>query len=114
LVIATLAPSTPAILAACIVVCGLGFGLFQTPNNRNLFLGAPTHRSGAAGGLQGTARLTGQTAGAVLMTALFTVTSVEAAPRLGLGIGALLALTAGGVSTLRARRETLPATPSAP
>ncbi len=114
LVIATLAPSTPAILAACIVVCGLGFGLFQTPNNRNLFLGAPAHRSGAAGGLQGTARLTGQTAGAVLMTALFTVTSVEAAPRLGLGIGALLALTAGGVSTLRARRETLPAAPSAP
>ncbi len=84
------------------IVCGLGFGLFQTPNNRNMFLSAPPERSGAAGGTQGTARLTGQTAGAVLMTLLFTMTSINAAPRIGLGIGAALALAAGLVSTLRA------------
>jgi len=108
-VMALVAPSGPGIMVPCVMLCGLGFGLFQTPNNRNMFLGAPAARSGAAGGLQGTARLSGQTAGAVLMTALFTATSVAAAPRLGLGIGAALALTAGVVSTLRAGRKGLPA-----
>lgn len=82
--------------------CGLGFGLFQTPNNRNMFLAAPLERSAASGGLQGTARLTGQTAGAVLMTLLFTLAPFETAPRLGLAIGGALALLAGLVSLLRA------------
>lgn len=91
----------PRPLIAFAIVCGLGFGLFQTPNNRNLFLSAPPERSGAAGGLQGAARLTGQTAGAVLMTLLFTLTSMDAAPRIGLGIGAVLALAAGLVSVTR-------------
>lgn len=83
--------------------CGLGFGLFQTPNNRNMFLAAPLERSAASGGLQGTARLTGQTAGAVLMTLLFTLAPFGTAPRLGLGIGGALALLAGLVSLLRTR-----------
>ncbi len=83
--------------------CGMGFGLFQTPNNRNLFLSAPLERSAASGGLQGAARLTGQTAGAVLMTLLFTLTPGGAAPRLGLGIGAALALISGMVSLARIR-----------
>jgi MFS transporter, DHA2 family, multidrug resistance protein len=108
------APSRPQMLVPCIMLCGLGFGLFQAPNNRNLFLGAPPERSGAAGGLQGTARLTGQTAGAVLMTALFTATSVDLAPRLGLAIAGALALIAGVVSTLRAGRGHLSAAPSIP
>lgn len=83
------------------VVCGVGFGLFQVPNNRNMFLSAPAHRSGAAGGLQGTARLLGQTAGAVLMTVLFTMASMRSAPTIGFAIGAALALVAGLVSMLR-------------
>ncbi len=83
------------------MLCGLGFGLFQVPNNRNMFLSAPSERAGAAGGMQGTARLTGQTAGGVVMSLLFAVTSVESAPRVGLGIGAVLTLTAGLVSLLR-------------
>ncbi len=84
-------------------LCGLGFGLFQVPNNRNMFLSAPPERSGAAGGIQATARLAGQTAGGVVMSLLFTVATVESAPRLGLGIGAVLALAAGLVSLLRAK-----------
>jgi DHA2 family multidrug resistance protein-like MFS transporter len=66
-----------------------------------MFLSAPRQRSGAAGGMQGVARLTGQTAGAVLMTLLFSTTAVTAAPRIGLGVGAVLTLTAGLVSALR-------------
>lgn len=93
----------PLILAFCGAVCGFGFALFQTPNNRNMFLSAPQERSGAAGGMQATARLTGQTAGAVLMTLLFGTSSISLAVRLGLGIGAALALTGGLVSLSRAR-----------
>ncbi len=86
------------------MLCGLGFGLFQVPNNRNMLLSAPRDRSGAAGGMQGTARLTGQTAGAVTMSLLFALTSADAARRIGLTIGAALALGAGLVSMLRIRK----------
>lgn len=98
----------PAPLILWIAICGLGFGLFQTPNNRSMFLSAAPERSGAAGGMQGTARLTGQTLGGVLMTLLFTATSVSVAPRLGLGLGAALALAAGLVSALRSGAEARP------
>jgi len=91
----------PTFLLPLIALSGLGFGLFQTPNNRNMFLSAPPERSGAAGGLQGTARLTGQTAGAVLTTLLFMAVTMDVAPRIGLGAAALLVLTAGLVSMAR-------------
>lgn len=92
---------SPWLLVPFTMLCGLGFGLFNVANNRNMFLSTPSARSGAAGGMQGTARLFGQTAGAVIMTLLLTLTSADAAPRLGLGIGAVLTLVAGLVSTLR-------------
>jgi len=88
---------------------GLGFGFFQTPNNRNMLLSVPRARSGAAGGMQGMARLTGQTAGAVLMLVLFSVMPVESAPRIGLALSAVCALAGGLISLLRA---SAPATPS--
>lgn len=84
------------------MLCGLGFGLFNVPNNRAMFLSAPRERSGAAGGLQGAARLTGQTLGAVTMTLLFALVASSAAPRIGLVFGAALTLAAGLVSALRA------------
>ena len=62
------------------MLCGLGFGLFQVPNNRNMFLAAPSARSSAAGGLQATARLAGQTAGGVIMSLIFALAPVNAAP----------------------------------
>jgi DHA2 family multidrug resistance protein-like MFS transporter len=95
----------PLPLVACTVLCGLGFGLFNVPNNRILFLSAPSERSGAAGGAQGTARLLGQAAGALFMTLLFSHASTAAAPRIGLGLGAVLALLAGLVSALPSRGQ---------
>jgi MFS transporter, DHA2 family, multidrug resistance protein len=83
------------------VLSGLGFGFFQVPNNRNMLLAAPRERSGAAGGMQGTARQIGQTVGAVIMSMLFAIFSVASAPRAGLAIAAALALAGGLVSTLR-------------
>ena len=95
---------SPWPLVPFLMLCGLGFGVFQTPNNRNMLLSAPRERSGAAGGMQGTARLLGQTAGAVIMTVLFTLTSPVAAPQIGLAVAAVLALAAGLVSAMRISR----------
>ncbi|GKS76577.1 MFS transporter [Acidovorax sp. SUPP950] len=55
------------------LLCGAGFGLFQSPNNHTIVASAPLHRSGAASGMLGTARLTGQTLGAVLLAGIFAV-----------------------------------------
>ena len=52
-------------------LCGLGFGLYQTPNNIIMIQSTPLKRSGAAGGMQATARLVGQTLGATFVTIVF-------------------------------------------
>ncbi|MDX7952783.1 MFS transporter [Lichenihabitans sp. Uapishka_5] len=87
-------------LVAFNMLSGLGFGFFQTPNNRNMLLSAPKARAGAAGGLQATARLFGQTNGAVITALLFGAVGA-AAPRVALGVGAAFALAAGLISTMR-------------
>jgi DHA2 family multidrug resistance protein-like MFS transporter len=92
-------------LVAFLMLCGLGFGIFQTPNNRNMILSAPKERSGATGGMQGTARVLGETTGSVIMSLLFTLLSQSAAPRIGLAVGATLTLAAGLVSIARIGRN---------
>lgn len=94
----------PAAIMPIVMLCGLGFGLFQVTNNRNMFLSAPIERSGAAGGLQSLARLSGQTAGVVVMTLLFSRLALDTAPRVGLALGALLTLAAGLLSATRVVR----------
>ena len=93
--------SAPVLLFVLTALCGVGFVLFQVPNNRNMFLAAPQSRSGAAGAMQGTARLSGQTAGAVILTLLFTESAPTTAPQLALGVGAGLVLMSGIISLLR-------------
>jgi DHA2 family multidrug resistance protein-like MFS transporter len=93
----------PMPLVPFTMLCGLGFAFFNVANNRNMFLSAPHERSGTAGGMQGTARLFGQTVGAVIMTLLFTLTPTDVAPQIGLGIGAMLTLVAGLVIVLRVK-----------
>jgi DHA2 family multidrug resistance protein-like MFS transporter len=53
------------------MVCGLGFGFFSSPNNRAIVASAPRERSGGAGAIQSTARLLGQTIGAALVALIF-------------------------------------------
>lgn len=88
-------------IALCSLLCGVGFGLFNVSNNRSIFLSVPRERSAAAGSLQSTARLAGQTSGAIMMTWLFAAYPMRDAPRAGLAIAALLALAAGAISLLR-------------
>lgn len=84
-----------------LALAGVGFGLFQSPNNRNMFLSAPSERIGAAGGMQGTARVSGQTLGVMAMALLFSLTTMDGALQFGFGLAALVALTAGVVSLVR-------------
>lgn len=80
-------------------VCGLGFGFFQSPNNRAMLSAAPLGRSGAAGGMLATARLTGQTIGATIAAISFRF-AVYAEP-VALGIAALFAAGAAVASVSR-------------
>ncbi|MBC7477285.1 MAG: MFS transporter [Pseudorhodobacter sp.] len=100
-------PSGPGgtMVIAGTMVAGLGFGLFQTPNNRILLLSAPRARSGAAGAMQGTARLSGQTLGAIVMAILFAVLAPTLAPELALLVAAVFAGLAALISLGRARFE---------
>jgi MFS transporter, DHA2 family, multidrug resistance protein len=88
-------------------LCGLGFGFFQSPNNRAMLSSAPMTRSGAAGGMLATARLTGQTIGATVAAISFRFAS-QAEP-FALAVAALFAASAAGVSLWRLRHK-----PSAP
>ena len=81
-------------------MCGVGFGFFQSPNNRMMLTSAPRERAGAAGGMLGTARLTGQTIGAV-MTAIFLHTFGDAGEVIGLGVASGFAALAALVSLSR-------------
>jgi DHA2 family multidrug resistance protein-like MFS transporter len=84
-------------LGACAILCGVGFGLFQVPNNRTMFLSAPAGRSAAAGGMQATARLAGQTAGALLVGFVLSAAPAGTAPRLALAAAAFAALAAAWI-----------------
>lgn len=95
-------------LAIGAALSGLGFGLFQVPNNRTMFLTAPAERSAAAGGLQGSARLLGQTIGSLIAGLLFACASTIVAPRLGLALGSFFAVAAALVSAIEVRTASHP------
>ena len=61
----------PASLVWRLAICGLGFGFFQSPNNRVIIGSAPRERSGGAAGLQSTGRLVGQSLGAAFVAVAF-------------------------------------------
>ena len=86
-----------------LMLCGGGFGLFQSPNNHTIVTSAPLDRSGAASGMLGTARLTGQTTGAVLMAVIFSFTNAHdgRGPLIALTLAAILSALAGALSALR-------------
>ena len=113
LLLLALLPQAPDSLAIAwrLALCGLGFGLFQSPNNHTLLTTAPLHRSGAAGGMLGTARLTGQTLGAVSLVFVFSLAHGAAGrgPLFALGLASVFAALASTVSALRLRYQRRPA-----
>lgn len=91
-------------IAARMAVCGIGFGFFQTPNNRIIMMGAPRERSGAASGLMTIARTVGMTLGAALVALLFDVYG-DAGAHAAMVAATVLAAVGGGVSLLRVRAK---------
>ena len=105
-----------------IVICGLGFGFFQSPNNRAIIVSAPRERSGGAGAIQSTARLLGQTIGAALVALIFGLagpsggTSPAVAILLAAGFSAAAAIASVSrlLDIVRMPRAARPITPTSP
>jgi DHA2 family multidrug resistance protein-like MFS transporter len=101
LLLATLgAHPQPLQIAWRMALCGAGFGIFQSPNNRTILSSAPIERSGGASGMLGTARLTGQTLGAALVALIFGI-APDNGPTVALYVAAGFAVVGAVVSTLR-------------
>ncbi|WP_159998986.1 MFS transporter [Roseomonas sp. 18066] len=99
--LATLPAAPTAIdIAWRTALCGMGFGLFQSPNNRALLTAAPRERSGGASGMLSTARLLGQTTGATL-AALTLRLAGENGAAVALTVAACIAGTAAVISFTR-------------
>jgi DHA2 family multidrug resistance protein-like MFS transporter len=99
---ASLLPAHPSILDIVwrMALCGVGFGFFNTPNNRAILTSAPPARTGGASGMQATARLLGQTMGAALVALVFAAVP-EGGPTATLVIAACVAAVASLVSFSR-------------
>lgn len=86
------------------VLSGIGFGFFQTPNNRAMIASAPPDRAGAAGGMVSTARLLGQSLGAALLAICFSLSpDIATGAVRALGLGAAFTACGAVASVLRLR-----------
>ena len=87
--IATL-PADPSIFGIVwrMMICGAGFGFFQSPNLRAIMSSAPPERSGGASGIVATSRLVGQAIGAALVALCFGI-SMQHGPSLALALAAV-------------------------
>jgi DHA2 family multidrug resistance protein-like MFS transporter len=79
LLLATM-PADPSDLniAWRMALCGIGFGLYQTPNNATVMTAGPVSRSGAAGGMLAVARTLGWCLGSALVTLIFAMAPTDA------------------------------------
>ncbi len=93
-----------ACLIAAMTLAGIGFGFFQTPNNRVLIGSAPRHRAGALGGIQATTRVFGQTFGAAVVASAFSL-SAGWGPMMGLWVAITFATLAVTVNVVRYRQS---------
>jgi DHA2 family multidrug resistance protein-like MFS transporter len=73
------------------LIAGIGYGIFQSPNNRAIQGSAPRDRAAGAQGLQSTARLSGQTIGAAIVAFIF---GLAAGPHTSNGTDAASVMTA--------------------
>jgi DHA2 family multidrug resistance protein-like MFS transporter len=81
-------------------ICGIGFGLFQSPNMHAIMSAAPMSRSGGASGILAASRLVGQSLGAALVAYLMAVAVTNGAQR-ALLLASLIGVFAALVSSAR-------------
>ena len=99
LLTATLMGADPAPLdiAWRMLLCGIGYGLYQSPNNRSIQNSVARERSGAPQAIQSIARVAGQTTGAVLVAVVFAFD--ERTTALGNGISSTAVVTTMAIAT---------------
>lgn len=91
-------------IACRLAVCGIGYGLYQTPNNVIMVMATPVSRAGGAGGMQSTARLVGQTFGAIIVAFIFAMnTDILSGARRSLICATGIAVLAGSLSLVRSK-----------
>jgi DHA2 family multidrug resistance protein-like MFS transporter len=102
LALTALLPAAPTNfdIAWRIALCGIGFGFYQTPNNRIILSAGPRERSGVASGMMATSRIVGMTLGAAIAALLFDVGG-DRGTTFALTAGALFAATGIVLSCLR-------------
>jgi DHA2 family multidrug resistance protein-like MFS transporter len=89
-------------------LCGIGFGFFQSPNNRAMIGATPRERSGGASGAQATTRLLGQTTGTAVVALMFSLDQ-QGAARMALHVAAIVAGIGAAISLSRLRDRPIPA-----
>jgi DHA2 family multidrug resistance protein-like MFS transporter len=82
------------------MICGAGFGFFQSPNLKAIMSSAPAERSGGASGIVATSRLVGQAIGAALVALCFGI-SMRHGPSLALALAAVFSAFGSVVSLSR-------------
>jgi DHA2 family multidrug resistance protein-like MFS transporter len=101
------------------MLCGLGFGFFQAPNNREIMSSLPMKFTSVAAGMLATMRVFGQSLGAALVAVAFALlgagavaarsdhaVAIAQATPIALWMAAAIALAGAIVSALRFRDET--------
>lgn len=86
-------------VAAAMALSGVGFGLFQAPNNNVMLRTGPVGRAGAAAGMLALCRLIGQTVGALIAAVALRLS--DGGSTAALFFACLLALVAAGLSSRR-------------
>ncbi len=105
-----------ALLIVAGVVSGIGFGIFQTPNNREIMGSGPPEKGGSVSAIFASMRVAGQTFGASLAAIVFAwfapAAALHVAPQTmhtaalaALGLACVLAFAATFVSAQRAYRD---------
>jgi MFS transporter, DHA2 family, multidrug resistance protein len=87
-----------------LALCGIGFGLFQTPNNTAMMTAGPVERSGAASGMNAVARYVGWALGSALVALIFGFGGAGATVSC-LETGAAFALVGAIASSARRYRQ---------
>lgn len=96
------------------ILCGFGFGLFQSPNSRELMATAPREQTASASAIMAATRVGGQTCGAAAVSVIFTAFAAtldvrgsaatahaHQATSAALAIASLVAFTAAAASSIR-------------
>ena len=104
LILLAMLPATPAMWDICLrsLVCGIGFGCFQSPNNREMLANVSREYASYASGILSIARTFGQCLGAAVVGILLAVMSTEAVNiALWIAVAASVASVVFSLSRLR-------------